>query len=29
MTNIINLKIINEIVFKNYEIFIIVEINEN
>ena len=27
--NIINLKIINEIVFKHYKIFIIVKINEN
>ena len=29
MMNIINLKIINEIVFKRYKIFIIVEINKN
>ena len=27
--NIINFKIINEIVFKDYKIFIIVKINEN
>ena len=27
--NIINLEIINEIVFKDHKIFIIVEINEN
>ena len=27
--NIINLKIINEIVFKRYKVFIIIEINEN
>ena len=29
ITNIINLKIINEIVFKRYKIFIIVKINKN
>ena len=29
ITNIINLKITNEIVFKRHKIFIIVEINEN
>ena len=27
--NIINLKIVNEIIFKRYKVFIIVEINEN
>ena len=29
ITNIINFKIINEIIFERYKIFIIVEINEN
>ena len=29
ITNIINFKIINEIVFKRYKIFIIVKINKN
>ena len=29
ITNIINFKIINEIIFKRYKIFIIVKINEN
>ena len=29
ITNIINFKIINKIIFKRYKIFLIVEINEN